>query len=158
MEEGLRLWAAAMRSVHRQRPWLTRLPVTGPPAGPHRIAWMEAALAVLARTPLDWAHKIGALSLLGGYVVQAVLQEHEFARSRAEDQSQADAEHAWSRALAHLVDPERFPESARLFASAMFDAREADAPPDSSLADADFSTGLELILDGIATRIEHATP
>ncbi|MFD7630139.1 TetR/AcrR family transcriptional regulator C-terminal domain-containing protein [Streptomyces sp. NPDC059851] len=101
----LRLWARARAqcAVYQQRPWLTRLPVTGPPSGPHQIVWMETALAVLARTPLDWAHKIGALSLIGGYVVQAVRQDHELARSRAEDQGRAHAERAWSRALADLV-------------------------------------------------------
>jgi len=171
--EGLRAWAHAQRAVYRQRPWLTHLPVTGPPSGPHRIAWMEAALAILARTPLDWAHKIGALSLIGGYVVQAVRQAHELARGRAEGQGQSEAERDYGRALAGLVDPERFPETARLFASALFegqpadDAASADAAngdaasadmvsADAANGDADFAIGLDLILDGIAARIERA--
>ncbi|MEV4192646.1 TetR/AcrR family transcriptional regulator C-terminal domain-containing protein [Streptomyces toxytricini] len=45
--EGLQAWARAQRGVYRRRPWLARLPVTGPPSGSRRIAWTEAALAVL---------------------------------------------------------------------------------------------------------------
>ncbi|MGW4896109.1 TetR/AcrR family transcriptional regulator [Kitasatospora sp. NPDC004240] len=154
--EGLRTWAYAQRAVYRQRPWLTRLPVTGPPSGPHRIAWMEAALDVLARTPLDWPHRIGVLGLIGGYVVQSVRQQHELAAARPEGQAQAEAERAWADALAGLVHPDRFPQTARLFSAEVFTAPPADTP-DSALADADFSVGLELILDGIATRIDRAT-
>ncbi|MEU0060143.1 TetR/AcrR family transcriptional regulator [Streptomyces sp. NPDC006334] len=155
--EGLRAWARAQRAVYRQRPWLARLPVTGPPSGPHRIAWMEAALAILARTPLDWAHKIGTLSLIGGYVAQTARQDQDLARGRAEGQEQADAERAYGRALVKLVDPERFPETARLFSSSLFEAGpgEASDAEQGNASDADFAIGLELILDGIATRIEH---
>ncbi|WP_225802653.1 TetR/AcrR family transcriptional regulator [Streptomyces sp. NK15101] len=155
--EGLRAWARAQRAVYRRRPWLAQLPVAGPPSGPHRIAWMEAALEILARTPLDWAHKIGTLSLIGGYVVQTVRQDHELARGRAEGQGQSDAERAYGRALAKLVDPERFPETARLFSSPLFEAGPADTS-DAAIGDADFTIGLELILDGIATRIERLEP
>lgn len=145
--QGLRAWALAQREVFRRRPWLTRVPTSGPPSGPHGIAWLEAGLAILSRTRLDWAHKVGILSLLNGYVVHSVRQHSELAEGRAEGQGQAEAERDYGRALARLVDPGRFPETARLFASAAFE----NAPPDT--ADLDFSLGLELILDGVAARI-----
>jgi AcrR family transcriptional regulator len=148
--EGLRAWAFAQRAVFQRRPWLTHVPTSGPPAGPNRIAWMEAALAVLAGTGLDWAHKVGVLSLIGGYVAQATRQEHELTLGRAEGQGQADAEHAWARALARLVTPDRFPETATLFASTLF----AEPPPGADVpVDADFRLGLDLVLDGVAARI-----
>ncbi|WP_430499061.1 TetR/AcrR family transcriptional regulator [Micromonospora trifolii] len=150
--EGLRSWAFAHRAVLQRRPWLTRVPVAGPPSGPHQIAWMEAALAIMSGTLLDWAHKIGAMSLISGYVVQSVRQLSELAEGRAEGQGQADAERDYGRALARLVDPDRFPETARLFSSTLFEAPPSDTP-DTAIADADFSLGLELILDGIAVRI-----
>ncbi|MEU8333567.1 TetR/AcrR family transcriptional regulator [Micromonospora sp. NPDC048839] len=151
--EGLRRWAFAQRSVYQRRPWLTRVPASGPPAGPNQIAWMEAALAIMSRTHLDWAHKVGALSLISGYVAQSVRQYSELAEGRAEGKGQADAEREYGRALARLVDPARFPEVARLFSSPLFEAPPSDTP-DATIADADFSLGLELILDGIAVRIE----
>jgi hypothetical protein len=151
--EGLRSWAFAQRTVFQRRPWLTRVPVSGPPSGPNQIAWMEAALAIMSRTRLDWAHKVGVLSLISGYVVQSVRQYSELAEGRAEGQGQADAERAYGRALVRLVEPERFPEAARLFSSTLFEAPPSDTP-DAAIADADFSLGLELILDGVAVRIE----
>src|SRR5262245_41547129 len=32
--EGLEQWAVAERRLNHRRPWLARLPITGPPAGP----------------------------------------------------------------------------------------------------------------------------
>ncbi len=155
--EGLRGWAFAHRGVLRRRPWLTRVPVSGPPSGPHQIAWMEAALAVLAGAGLDWAHKVGVLSLISGYVVQSVRRDGELAEGREQGRAQVDAERDYGRALVRLVDPERFPEAARLFSSALFEAPPPDTP-DAAIADADFSLGLELILDGVAVRVGKQRP
>ncbi|MFB4289345.1 TetR/AcrR family transcriptional regulator [Nonomuraea sp. ATR24] len=154
--EGLRDWANAQRAVFRRRPWLTRVPASGPPSGPNHIAWMEAAFAIMARTGLDWAHKVGILTLINGYVVQSVRQHSELAEGRAEGQGQADAERDYGRALVRLVDPERFPETARLFSSGLFEPTSDTL--DAAIADADFSLGLELILDGVAVRIERSSP
>ncbi|MBB6347871.1 TetR/AcrR family transcriptional regulator [Nonomuraea muscovyensis] len=154
--EGLRTWAFALRAVFRRRPWLTRVPASGPPSGPNQIAWMEAALAIMSRTRLDWAHKVGILTLINGYVVQSVRQYSELAEGRAEGQGQADAERDYGRALVRLVDSEHFPETARLFSSALFEALPSDTP-DATIADMDFSLGLEVILDGVAVRIERSS-
>ncbi|WP_433727566.1 TetR/AcrR family transcriptional regulator [Actinoplanes sp. CA-051413] len=152
---GLCAWALAQRAVFQRRPWLTRVPVSGPPSGPNQIAWMEAALMIMSRTRLDWAHKVGILSLISGYVVQSVRQYDELAQGRPDGQGQADAERDYGRALVQLVTPERFPETARLFSSTLFEAPPSDTT-DSAVADADFALGLELILDGVAVRIEHS--
>ncbi|WP_327102657.1 TetR/AcrR family transcriptional regulator [Nonomuraea glycinis] len=153
--EGLRNWAFAQRAVFRRRPWLTRVPASGPPSGPNQIAWMEAALAIMSRARLDWAHKVGILMLINGYVVQSVRQYSELAEGRAGGQGQADSERDYGRALVRLVEPEHFPETARLFSSALFEALPSDTP-DATIADTDFSLGLELILDGVAVRIERS--
>ncbi|MEV0145602.1 MULTISPECIES: TetR/AcrR family transcriptional regulator [unclassified Nonomuraea] len=150
--EGLRRWALAQRAVFRRRPWLTRVPISGPPSGPNQIAWMEAALAIMSGTGLDWAHRVGVLSVIGGYVLQSVRQHSDLAEVRAEGQEQADAARDHARALVRLVDPERFPETARLFSSALFQAPPPTASAETA-ADEDFSLGLELILDGVAVRI-----
>lgn len=152
--EGLRRWAFAQRDVLQRRPWLTRVPASGPPSGPNSIAWMEAALAIMSHTRLDWAHKVGVMSLVSGYVLHSVRQHHELAEGRTESQGQVDAERAYGRAMAQLVKPERFPETARLFSSMLFEAAPSGTP-DATVADADFSLGLEMILDGVAVRIAH---
>ncbi|MEV0663131.1 TetR/AcrR family transcriptional regulator C-terminal domain-containing protein [Actinomadura luteofluorescens] len=156
---GLRAWAFEQRAVFLRRPWLTRVPISGPSSGPNQIAWMEAALAAMSGTGLDWVHKISVLSLIGGYVLQSVRQQSELAEGRGEGRDQAGAERDHARALARLVDPERFPETARLFSSPLFEAPPSGAPGEgATVADADFSLGLELILDGVAVRIGRPAP
>ncbi|GGQ45148.1 AcrR family transcriptional regulator [Actinomadura coerulea] len=155
---GLRAWAFEQRAVFQRRPWLTRVPVSGPPSGPNQIAWMEVALAAMSGTGLDWVDKVSVLSLIGGYVVQSVRQHSDLAEGRGEGREQADAERDYARALARLVDPGRFPQTARLLASALFEAPSAPPEAGAAVADADFSLGLDLILDGIAARIGRAAP
>jgi AcrR family transcriptional regulator len=145
---GLEHWAGAQRAVLRQHPWLARLPVTGPPAGPRQVAWMEAGLHALAGTSLDWADKLGVLMLIGGYVRQATLLAQDLGggRERSSRASQA-AERRYGRAMQPLIDPQRYPETTRLLASGLFERPHATR--DRSHADLDFRFGLGCILDGV---------
>jgi AcrR family transcriptional regulator len=152
--DGLRQWAHAHRAIYLRRPWMVHLPVSGPPGGPNAISWMDTLLRVLRDTGLDWGTKVGLLSLLGGYVRQAsvVTQQLEEGRRDA-GLDQIRVEQDYGRALASLVDPARFPDAAKLFASPVF-----AAPPENladTPADREFDFGLELILDGIAATIEN---
>ena len=83
-------------------------------------------------------------------IVQSVRQSSELAAGRVEGQAQAAAERAYGMALAQLVDAERFPQTAQLFSSAVFETPDA---PDAVVADTDFLLGLDLILDGVAQRV-----
>lgn len=145
--DGLHAWAVALRSLFRRRPWLVRLPVVGPPRGPHTIGWMDAGLSALSSTGLSWASKVTVVTVVSGYVRQAELMGQEMAVSRG-DVSQLEAELAYGAQLARLADAERYPEVAALFASDLFET--GDAAGD---ADADFAAGLELILDGVGASI-----
>jgi AcrR family transcriptional regulator len=153
--DGLRQWAHAHRAIYLRRPWMVHLPVSGPPGGPNAISWMDAMLRVLRDTGLGWAAKVGLLSVLSGYVRQAsvVTQQLEEGRRDA-GLDQLRVEQDYGRALASLVDPARFPDAAKLFASPLF-----VAPPSNTVdapADLEFDFGLELILDGVAVTIESA--
>ena len=53
--------------------------------------------------------------------------------------------------------PRPLPETARLFSSTLFEAPPSDTP-DEAIADADFTLGLELILDGVAVRMARSDP
>lgn len=151
--KGLRQWACAERRLNQRRPWLARLPVSGPPAGPHQIAWMETALRVLRGSGLDWAEKVGIMTLISGYVRYATLLSQDLERGRdGTGIDQAQAAQRYGRNLAKLIDPDRFPETARLFASGIFEAPPERVRVDAT-ADPDFTFGLERILDGAAAAI-----
>lgn len=155
---GLRHWAVGQRRIHHRRPWLARLPVSGPPSGPHEIAWLEAALHALRGTGLDWAAKIGSMTLLSGYVRHASLLSQDLAQGRSgTGLDQAQTERNYGRAMAALVDAERFPETARLFSSGLFEAPPEGAYEDPA-TDHDFTFGLERVLDGIAVAVAGAAP
>ncbi|MEU2684913.1 TetR/AcrR family transcriptional regulator [Streptomyces hygroscopicus] len=153
---GLRRWAVAQRLVNHHHPWLPRLPIAGPPTGPHEIAWMEAGLGALSGTELDWAAKVGSLTLLSGYVrhVSLLVQEHAQGRSGT-GLSQEEAERAYARSLARLITPERFPQTALLLSSGTFEAAP-DGAYDDPVSDHDFVFGLECVLDGIAVAVDRA--
>ena len=144
---GLRAWTVALRLVNVRRPWLATVPVHAPPMGPGQVAWMEVCLRTLRDTGLDGGEKLGVLGLLGGYVRQVSVLATELAAGRVADQQ--EAEQAYGAAMVELIDPDRFPEVAALFASGPFDATPPDAYDDPA-QDPDFVFGLERILDGIA--------
>jgi AcrR family transcriptional regulator len=148
----LRTWAVAQRDLLRQRPWIARLAVSGPPAGPRQIAWMESGLRALAQTKLRWPEKIGVLTLLSGYVRHSTLLALDLGggRERSRRASEA-AERHYGRTMAALVDAGRYPETAKLLASGVF-----ERPParQDSQADPDFDFGLERILDGVEAVVE----
>lgn len=150
-KEGLRRWAVGLWEVYRRRPWLVRVPVSGPPAGPNQIGWMDRALVALRGTALSPAAKVGVLTLLSGYVRHTALLDQELTAGRPAGRGQAGVTRDYGRHLATLVDPDRFPEAARLFATPVFEA----APARGSAA-GDFGFGLELILNGITGLDETA--
>jgi AcrR family transcriptional regulator len=153
--DGLRRFARAERDVYLRRHWLARVPISGPPSGPHQIAWMEAALTALRGTGLEWTEKVSAMTLISGYVRHMAVLSQDLAAGLPAGSDQASAERDYGRALAKLVDPDRFPETAKLFASDTFEAAPAGSAehPDP---DNDFALGLELILDGVAAAVSRA--
>ncbi|MEV4126943.1 TetR/AcrR family transcriptional regulator [Nocardia sp. NPDC049707] len=152
---GLRQWAHAMRAVYAEHPWLPQIPISGPPRGPNMIGWMDAALRALADTGLPWATKAGILMLVSGHVRQASLLTQDVTEAlRGTGLDEAQVNRNYRRTLAKLVDPDRFPEAAALLASPLF-----ETPPDADtdVAEDDFVFALELILNGVAAEIDHAS-
>ncbi|TQM36064.1 TetR family transcriptional regulator [Pseudonocardia cypriaca] len=152
--DGLRQWALADRAVHGRHAWLARLPVSGPPSGPNAIAWLDAGLRVLRDTGLDWGAKVGVLTVLSAYVRSSAQMSQEFAAGRSgTGRDQTEVERDYGRALARLVDEERFPEASRLFASDLFETVPEPVAATSPVVDPDFDFGLELILAGVAAAV-----
>lgn len=171
---ALRTWAEALREVYRRSPWLVDVPVAGPPSGPNALAWLDAGLRALRGTELPWSDKLGVIAVVNGYVHTAARLAGDFAADRAASgRGHAQVEAEYGAAMARLVDPERFPEAAALFAAPPFpvevgggadggggaggraDAEEArtETPEREPLSE-EFSFGLELILNGVGVTVE----
>jgi hypothetical protein len=145
---GLTCWARAYRDVLRRHRWITRAPISGPPATPNVIAWLEAGLRTLGGTRLAEGEKMSVILLLSGFVrnlaaLTADIEEAVAAALAAGAPLPTTA--TYGRALARLADPARFPELHRVIRSGMFDE------PDD--IEAEFAFGLDRILDGVAALV-----
>jgi AcrR family transcriptional regulator len=126
-------WTRQMLAGFVRHPWT--LPATVGPrlVGPNELGWMEAALTVLADTPLSGAERLDVMVVLVGH-----------ARMLAEQATARLSESALSDAMATTLAErgDRFP----LLSAAM--AESAVAGRDQA-----FDFGLDRILDGLAALI-----
>jgi AcrR family transcriptional regulator len=130
-------WARANLQTLTRHPWVIEIRLGGPPLGPGTLAWMEAGLQALARTPLTGQQAASCLLTVDGYVRNAVLLAQQFA--------DPDASARWADRLRTVIDRDAMPSLAAALDGGVF---EDDQPTTSFPAD-DFDFGLGLVLDGI---------
>jgi AcrR family transcriptional regulator len=147
--EDLTAWAHAIRGVWMRRPWLLRIPVTGPPAGPNNMAWLEAGLTALAGTGLSGAARIEIVSAITTYLRGEAWLNLDLLAASANDPESFALDYGGP--FARLLDPERFPELSKVVVEGPF--REPDEPDE--LVE-HHEVGLEIVLDGIARRVAAA--
>jgi AcrR family transcriptional regulator len=140
--DALSRWTWSQHERMSRHPWAVRVPITGPPTTPNQVAWMESALWSLRDTGLSEDEKASILLLLSGYVRnEATLAAELMAAGFLSDEAMM----GYSRLLAALTDPERFPALHALLDAGVFDRAD---PPEK-----EFGFGLERILDGIDALI-----
>jgi hypothetical protein len=143
---GLSRWAWAMRARIQVHPWVLRIPISGLPTLPNEVGWFEEGLHSLRDTGLSEAEKGSAILLLSGYVRNVAMIDTDIeAAVRASGKTPDDWMSSYARTLTRLADPQRFPALTKFIASGVFD--RADPP------DAEFSFGLDRVLDGLAALI-----
>ena len=110
---GARAWSAARngsRTPCGAHPWSTHVPITGPPATPNAVAWLEAALDALRETGLAEGEKASIALMLSGYVREHVMlmadvQAHFLDQAATPD----EAMRGYVDTLRSVVDGDRFP-------------------------------------------------
>ncbi|MGE2832479.1 TetR/AcrR family transcriptional regulator [Mycobacterium sp. SMC-4] len=134
-------WAHGLWDVYHRHPWILEA-AAGPPVDPGQLAWLDAGLATMGPTSLSEHDKLAA--------VMAILH---FVRGSAALDLAAGAQHdAFDHPalLREFVDADRHPALAAALRAGVFDGADDRG--------ADFRSGLRLILDGIATRLNEKTP
>jgi hypothetical protein len=124
------------------RPWLLQIPVTGPPAGPNNLAWLDAGLGALAGTSLPAAERIDVVMVLSTYLRGEAWLSLDLAAASTDDPESYGLD--YGGAFAQLLDPDRFPHLTAIVAGGPFGD---PGPPDDH-----HEIGLEIFLDGIARR------
>jgi AcrR family transcriptional regulator len=150
---GLTAWAVAYLEFLRRRPWVARVPIGTPPITPNSIAWFERGLRVMRPTRLTPAEKLSTIMLLSAFVRSSATLEADIAEA-FETSAGASGQMiaSYGRLLARLTDPERFPAVQELVATGVFDEQP---DPDENPLDADFTFGLERILDGLDAHLRR---
>jgi AcrR family transcriptional regulator len=140
-------WAWAELATMRASIWAVPMPISGPPATPNQVAWMEQGLRCMRGTGLTEGQKMSVILLLSGYVrsqamLEAQLSEAIRTAGITDQQMMLD----YNRILATVIDPQRFPELTAVVESGVMG--KADPP------DEEFTFGLQRILDGIGTLVD----
>jgi AcrR family transcriptional regulator len=142
--EGLTTWARGVRAGYQRHPWVLRIPISGPPLGPNNVAWLDASLQAMARTPLTEQQKLSTTLLISGFVRNEATLTADLRAASGGEQVMPK----YGEMLAALLPEGRFP--------ALRQALASGALSDDDDIDVEFDFGLTRILDGVATLIESA--
>jgi AcrR family transcriptional regulator len=76
---ALQGWAMDLYAVFRRHPWLATATMQARPVGPRELSWLEAAVAVLARTALTGPERVDAALVIIGHIRSQVQAERGIA-------------------------------------------------------------------------------
>lgn len=143
----VRGFAHRLRALILRHPWLATLAAGQPTMGPNSLARTEHILTVLDGLGLDIDTMTTIVGTVTAYVRGYAIGE--LAEEEARRRSGLDT-HQWMRArgpyVRKIIESGRYPMMTRV-------VREAKGPHDPDAAEHGFRTGLEQILDGIASHL-----
>lgn len=145
---GLGTWGRDVVAAYRAHLWALDIPISGPPTMPRQVAWLERALTLLRPTDLPPAEKLSVVLLVAGYARQwaQLMRDLERGYERA-GTSPGDDGGGYARALADLIDADRFPAVHEAVVEGFF-ADDEDGVDE-------FEFGLGRILDGVEAHIRR---
>ncbi|GHS90480.1 TetR family transcriptional regulator [Actinomycetota bacterium] len=141
---GLTQWTSEQHQLLRAHPWLEQIRLGERAGTPSHLTWIDRGLQALTGTPLRERDKVELLLLLNGYVFWEARFYAEAVQTPVLP-GVSGAPSPVGAAMRAVVDADRFPALRR-----SVDAGAFDEPPDRY---ADFVSGLDRILDGIASLV-----
>jgi AcrR family transcriptional regulator len=142
--EGLRRWSHEQSAMFSRHPWLLDIPITGTPMTPNSLAWLDAALEVLADQPLDSEEKLSAvLAVMAQTRWQGTIERGYREAAEASGTAENDLDRAAALMLRDLITAEEFPYLHVILQDGAFDPGPDDP----------FAFGLDRVLDGIERYI-----
>ncbi|WP_405140807.1 TetR/AcrR family transcriptional regulator [Sphaerisporangium sp. NBC_01403] len=140
-------WATELLAVYHRHPWILQVAV-GPPLDPGQLAWVDAGLRALGGTALGPRDRFSVILLVMHYVRGEAQISANLLRGNP-DAEALDLARRYGELLALLVDARRFPALAEAVGAGVF-AEQAGED-----AGADFTFGLERILDGVEMLVRE---
>lgn len=146
--EAVLHWAAELWGAFQAHPWVLRIPMDHAPMGPRQLAWLDRLLhPLLGRGLAPQEAMAGALQIIAS-VRGAAQVDTDIARSS--DTSEASPR--MDRLMADVLDSERFPALAQVYAAGALFTPGADGAPaeaSRSVLPPHVRFGLERLLDGL---------
>jgi AcrR family transcriptional regulator len=137
--EGLRAWSHAQNAMFEAHPWLLDIPITGTPMTPNSLAWLDAALEVLADQPLDSEEKLSvSLAVMAQTRWQASIERGYRDAALGAGSPGYEPDLVAAAVLRDLITAEEFPHLRRVLDDGAFEPGTDDP----------FAFGLERVLDG----------
>ncbi len=140
----LRQLAKQMWAMAERHPWYHEAAAERPPVTPHGLAALEYALSILDGYKLTIGERVGIIVTLSSAVTALAVDALAEARGRLRSQVTEPEMSSAGAYLQHIVDSGKFPRFSEFVNELMNGAGPSDPQYDA----------LELILDGIAARIE----
>src|SRR5262249_38069602 len=107
---GLTRWGHEVFGAYRAHPWALDIPITGPPALPNQLAWLDWGLATLDDSELSVGERLSVMLLISGYVRSiATLTRDIGAGHEKAGSTPAEVQADYQALLESLVTLERFP-------------------------------------------------
>lgn len=151
--DGLMQFARELGRRYRDHPWIFDVRLSGPPALPNSVRWMEACLRLLQRAGLPPEEQLALLSVLTGFVrgnEQMLLEIRHF--SSVSESSQ----NSYGQLLSGLTTAEEYPALWGVIQSGVFE--DPEELPIEDEHEWEMVFGIERIVAGIETMVaERAT-
>jgi AcrR family transcriptional regulator len=144
-------WARALHVAAAADAWALAVPITSAPATPYQVAWMDACFAALEPTGLTHPERASVLLLVSGYVRNQVSLGASLMAAAMTDPEALALMRDYSRVLARVADPARYPALAAAVAAGAFD--DPEGTQEGGELDDEFTFGLDRILDGIEVLV-----
>ncbi|MEO7235055.1 MAG: TetR/AcrR family transcriptional regulator [Lapillicoccus sp.] len=137
--ERLSRWAYALVDALLQHPWISMVPMAGPPLSPNILGWTDAGAQAYEGAELTAQQKMSSLLVVDGYVRSHVRMSLTMGFAEPDPQEP----NLYATYLPTLLDPDRFPALLATSPAILDDDPEGDFFRD------ELRFGLDLILDGI---------
>jgi AcrR family transcriptional regulator len=140
-------WTRANRDFLLGRPWLLGLSQHTPPTGPRSLRWLDRALSALAGTGLSHSEGINIAVALTNYAARQAAMAHALTGTAGAADDAIAGLTEYGAILGEVLDPDGYPELTAAVRENAFGGA------DEWIDDADFTFGLNLLLDGIQALI-----
>lgn len=140
--------ARGISVAYRRHPWMLDIAISGPPATPNNLRWLEAGIACLDSTPLSLEDRVQIWVTIAFFIRGVEQAQAELRQGLAATDGQWPT---YPDLIRSMVDLSQLPHLAAAVDQGIFD----DPGLGEGEQEAELGFGLDRLLDGIAAYVER---